>query len=344
MAQALARLDSAEHLTGRQKLAVLCMTLGSEATAAITDRLPADQVEKVSFEIARTDNVGRDVVDAVLKEWIHTMQAAESIGNGGIDYAREILERSFGPQKASQLLKRIQGQLADVAGLERLRNADPGQLGHMLREEHPQTLALILAHLDAYQTAAILKEIDPELGGDIIFRIACMEKVSPEMLQLIERSLGTEGSLKASEDMSASGGPEAVAAVMNLLNSSLEQELLEKLGRKDPELCEQVKGLMFVFEDIGGLDDQALQRLLREVDARALALALKTASDELKTKIMGAMPQRAVSALADEMEYLGPVRRRDVEAAQTSIVAKIRSLEESGEIVLSGGGDDDVVV
>jgi flagellar motor switch protein FliG len=210
----------------------------------------------------------------------------------------------------------------------------------MMRGEHPQTIAVILSHLEPQHTANVLKEIEPEIGSEVVYRMARMEKVSPELLSIIERSIAAETDLSVQQGMSASGGPAAVAAVLNFVNASLEKVLLDGVQSKDPALCDQIKNLMFVFEDIQTLDSRAIQRVLRDVDSKELALALKAASVELKTKIMSAMSQRAVQALTDEMELLGPSRMRDVEAAQANIVAVVRKLEEAGEIVLNGGEDD----
>jgi flagellar motor switch protein FliG len=327
-------------LTGRQKVAVLCMALGPEFAAKIAQQLNPEEMEAISFEIARLENVTGQMADSVLKEWHETIRAADFLAEGGVDYAREILERAFGKDKAEDMLNRIETQLADTAGLHRLRKADPQQLGNMLRNEHPQTIALILAHLEPAHTAAVLKEIEAAVGVEVIYRMARMEKISPDMLQLIERSLANETDLQVTQGMSASGGPKAVAAVLNLVVPSLEKDLLERLQQRDPELCEQVKNQMFMFEDIIGLDDRSVQRLLREVDTKELALALKAASEELRKRIMGAMSTRAVEALREEMDFLGPVRVRDVETAQTKIVSQVRLLEEAGEIVITAGGDD----
>jgi flagellar motor switch protein FliG len=212
----------------------------------------------------------------------------------------------------------------------------------MLRGEHPQTIALILAHLQPQHTASVLKEIDPQLGAEVVYRMARMEKVSPEMLHLIERSMLTED-LQPAQGLSASGGPQAVAAILNIMPSSIEKELLDGVQSRDAGLCEQIRNLMFVFEDILTIDDKSIQRVLREVEGKELALALKGSSEELRAKIMGAMSQRAVEALKEEIEMLGPSKKRDVETAQTSIVTIVRRLEEAGEIVLSGGTDDMVV-
>ena len=260
--------------------------------------------------------------------------------DGDVGGALKAVEKAYGKARADSILRRITSQLADTAGLHRLRKADPQQLATTLRGEHPQTAALVLAHLDPQHTAAILRELPTSFGGDVLFRMARMEKVSPEMLQLIERALSSEADLSFSQGMSAAGGPAAVASVLNLVSGSLEKELLEGVSERDATLCEQIKNLMFVFEDLVTLDDKSLQRLLREVEAKQLALALKAASDELKAKIMGAMSQRAVAALREEMEFMGPVKMRDVEASQSAIVTQVRKLEETGEIVLSAGSDD----
>ncbi|MCE2901285.1 MAG: flagellar motor switch protein FliG [Gemmatimonas sp.] len=345
---ALARTNSSdkyapERLSGRQKVAILCMAIGAEAAAKLTGSLHPDEAEVVALEMAQLDRVPQPTIDAVLTEWLELTLGVDSLSAGGVEFAKDVLEKAFGPDKAHHILKRIQGQLADSDRFGRLRRADPQQLGSTLRNEHPQTIALIMAHLDPAQVAAILREFDPALGGEVMFRIAKMEKVSPEMIALVERAIGNEANLAFAQGMSSVGGPAAVAAVLNLVNTALEKEVLDLVCEKDPHLSDQIKNLMFVFEDLSSLDDKSLQRLLREVDVKQLALALKAASPELKQKIMGTMSQRAVAGLKEEIEYLGPVKMRDVEAAQTDIVSKVRALEETGEIVLSAGSDDVIV-
>jgi flagellar motor switch protein FliG len=332
-----------EKLTGRQKVAILCMVLGTELAATVTSKLTPEEGEMISLEIARMDAVDGDVIEQTLQEWLQLAFAMDKYSAGGMDYAREVLEKAYGAGKAKEILRRIQEQLADKAGLTRLRKADPQQLGTMFRNEHPQTTALILAHLDTAQTAAVLKELGAQTASEVVYRMAKMEKVSPDMLQLIERSLGNEADFNFSQGMSLAGGPAAVAQVLNLLAGSYEKELLDGVSQKDQALSEQIKNLMFVFEDLSGLDPAGLQRVLREVDTKQLAMALKAASEELKGKILKGMSQRAQGALKEEMDMMGPVRMSDVEAAQTAIVAQVRALEEAGEIVLGGGADDLVV-
>ncbi len=340
MANTLARAHQLEQLSGSQKVAILCMVLGSEAAAAITQKLAVEEVEQISFEIARMDRVSSEATDAVLSEWLDVMLAADSVAAGGVEFAREVMEKAFGAQKSQVMLKRILSQISEGAGLHRLRNADPQQLGNTLRGEHPQTVALILAHLEAQHTASVLKELDPVFGAEVVLRMARMEKVSPDMLVLIERSILTETDLAPAQGLSTSGGPAAVAEVLNLVAPSLEKAIMKGVEAIDPALCEQIRNLMFVFEDVVSLDDRSLQRLLREIDVKELALALKSASNEVKNKIMGGMSQRASAALKEEMEMLGPARKRDIESAQTAIVAMIRKLEDAGEIVVGGGSDD----
>ena len=340
MANSLARTHQLDQLSGTQKVAILCMVLGSEAASQITQKLATEEVEQITYAIARMDRVSSEATDAVLAEWLDVMLAADSIAAGGMDVAREVLERAFGQQKAQGMLKRIQSQISETAGLHRLRNADPQQLGNMLRGEHPQTVALILAHLAAPHTASVLKELDPTFGAEVVLRMARMEKVSPDMLMLIERSILSETDLAPAQGLTTSGGPAVVAEVLNLIAPSLEKAIMKGVEASDPQLCEQIRNLMFVFEDVVSLDDRSLQRLLREVDVKELALALKSASNEVKNKVMGSMSQRASAALKEEMEMLGPARKRDIEAAQTAIVAMIRKLEDAGEIVVGGGADD----
>jgi len=343
MAITLARSHQLDQLNGAQKVAILCMVLGSESAAVITQKLGQEEVEQISFEIARMDRVSNEATEAVLSEWLEVMLAADSIAAGGLDLAREVLERAYGPQKAKIILARIQAQISETAGLHRLRNADPQQLGNMLRGEHPQTVALILAHLEYQHTAGVLKELDPVFGAEVVLRMARMERVSPDMLVLIERSILTETDLAPAQGLTTSGGPAVVAEVLNLVAPSLEKAIMRGVEERDPLLAEQIRNLMFVFEDVVSLDDRSLARLLREIDVKELALALKSASNEVRNKIMGGMSQRASASLKEEMEMLGPARKRDVESAQTAIVAMIRKLEDAGEIVVGGGADDLVV-
>jgi flagellar motor switch protein FliG len=332
-----------DQLSGREKVAVLLMTLGPEASVHLTQSMTPEDLEAVTLEIARMETVRPELAEAILEEWYETERAAASLATGGVGVAQEILEQTLGPDRAAAALQRIELQLKDQSGLSDLRKVDPQQLASVLRSEHPQAIALVLAHLDSGQTAAVIRDLDSDVGADVIFRMARMDKVSPEVLDAIKSSVTGTSELSLSQDMKAAGGPQAVAQVMNLLAGSLEKELMERLSERDSGLSEEIKDLMFVFEDMVKLDPKAIQRLLQDIESKTLAMALKAASDEVKDKITETMSQRARSALTEEMEFLGPVRLSDVEAAQAEIVKVARALEESGEIVISGGEDDVLV-
>lgn len=335
---------TAADLTGPQKVAVLCMALGAEEAVKLTQSLAPEEAEEISFHIAQMEQVSASTVEAVFNEWADMAVAVDSLAVGGLGYATEVLHKAFGAPKATQTLTRIQSQLADSAGLNRLRSADPGQLASTLRGEHPQTIALVLAHLESQQTATVIRELEPQLGGEVMYRMGRMEKVAPDMMLLVEKALSNEADLSFTRGLKAAGGPDAVASVLNHVSGTLEKDLLDRINERDAALCEQIKNLMFVFDDLVKLDDKSLQRLLREVEARVLSLALKNAKEELRTRIMGGMSQRAVTALKDEMAMMGAVRVRDVEAAQAQIVAQVRALEAAGEIQLSSGGTEDAFI
>ncbi len=333
-----------ENLSGRQKVAILIMTLGPEGASTLTRTLSPDEIEAISLEIAQLDEVPAGVVERVLSEWFETEEAAFTLATGGVDAAREILRNTLGPDKSEQVLKRIESQLREGTGFHSLRHADPTQLANVLRNEHVQTIALIMAHLETSLVAEVVRGLKPDVAVEVMLRMARMEKVHPEVLEIVERSLGGETHIALSRDLAAAGGPAAVAAVLNLSSSALEKELLDGVAQMDPELVDEIKSLMFIFEDIIRLDDRAVQKVVQEADVRELARALKGASEELKAKLLGCMSQRARSALEQEMEFMGPTRLRDVEASQATIVKVVRDLESAGDLVISTGSDDDVLL
>ena len=333
-----------ESVSGPQKGAILCMALGAEEAAKVMQLLTPAEQELLGREIAVMTAVSVEVVDDVLKEYNDVARAAEQIARGGVDYAREILEQALGTSRAKSILDRIQEQLSE-SGLRKLRKAGPDVLLSVLRGEHPQTIALILAHLDLRQAADVIEAMEPDQASDILFRVARMEKVAPEMLAVIEQAISSKADLSLAQEMTLSGGPSAVADVLNLMAASREKELMEAIAVRDAQLADSIRALMFVFEDLKLLEGRAMQRVLRDVDGKELALALKVASEELKTQIMKNMSERAAEALREEMEMLGPVKVKDVEAAHTRIIQVVRGLEEQGEIAITGrGGDDDVLV
>ena len=319
------------------------MALGTELSAKIMQSLSSEEQEEISRAIAKTPTVGEADVTAVLKEFRDVSKAVASIAQGGVEYARGVLEQALGSSRAREILERIQDQRVEL-GLKGLKKAGPDLLMTVLRGEHPQTMALIVAHLELRQAAAIIESMDEGLAADVLYRIGRMEKVSPEMLEVVEIGLSSKADLSLSDEMTLSGGPEAVANVLNLTMGAVEKSLLSAIGERSEDLAGQIKNYMFVFEDLRLLDGKSMQRTLRDVDGKELSLALKAASDELKQHILNNISERAGTALMEELEFMGPVRVKDVETAQQKIIQAVRALEEAGEIIIMGrGGDEDVI-
>jgi flagellar motor switch protein FliG len=337
------RSKASESQTGPQKGAVLCMALGSESASRVLKVLSPSEVELVTREIAGMPSVGSELVAAVLEEFQHVSKAVESVARGGVEYAQQILESALGTSRARAVLDRIQEQMVD-SGLKRLRKAAPEVLAGILRGEHPQTIALILAHLDVRQASKVVEAMDLDLAGDVLYRVARMDKISPEMLALVEAGLSSKTDLTLTEEMTLSGGPEAVAKLLNFAPGSLEKQLLEAIGQRSSDIAGEIENLMFVFEDLLLIDGRGIQRVLRDVDTKELALALKAASEDLKKHIVANMSERASGALEEEIEIMGPVRVRDVEAAHTHIIEIVRALEQSGEIMIRKNGSNDEII
>lgn len=330
-------------LSGPQKAAVLCMALGTERAAKILQQLSNDEVERISREIAVLPAIPAPAVGDVLSEFEQVSRAIESVAHGGVQYAQQLLEQALGPQKAKIVLEKIQEQLVDT-GLKRLKKAAPEVLAGILRGEHPQTVALILAHLDLRQASSVVEAMDPDTAAEVLFRVARMDKISPEMLLLVESGLSSKTDIGMAEEMTASGGPGPVAKLLNLAGGTLEKQLLESIRGRSSEIADQIQALMFVFEDILLVDGRGIQRLLRDVETKDLALALKAASDELKKHIRANMSERAAQALDEEIEMLGPVRVKDVEVAHARIIETVRGLSDAGEIMIRGRGANDEII
>ncbi len=331
-----------DGLSGPQKSAVLCMALGTEASSKVFQQLSESEVEQITLEIASLRQVDVQAADVVLREYQDVALAARQLAAGGVDYARSILTEALGDERSGRILKRIQEQLVH-SGLKGLRKAPPELLHSIFRGEHPQTVALILSHLDPAQAANVLEAMETDVAGDVLHRVARMDKVSPEMILIVEEALSGKADLSMTDQMTLSGGPEAVAGVLNYTSASVEKELLEAIAEQSQELADDIKNLMFVFEDLISLDNKTIQRVLREVDARELALALKAAGDEVKNHITRNMSERAAAALDEEMEFMGAVRVKDVQEAQAKAIAIVRNLEEAGEIVLADRGGEDFI-
>lgn len=333
-----------EELSSVQKAAVALVALGKDLSAQVLKKLSETEVERLTIEIANLRDIPADVEEHVLKECHQIFLAREYITEGGVDYARELLEQAIGRNRASEILTRLEGALR-TTGFHKLKNIDSKQLVNFVRNEHPQTIALILTQLGPQNASSVLTELPAELQSDVALRIATMEKISPEVLKQIEQVLERQFDTGAQGEVSVSGGAKQIAEILNLMDTSTEKRILQTVEAEDPELATEIKNLMFVFEDVALLDDRSIQRVLKEVETKDLSIALKAASDELKQKIFSNVSERVVAMIQEEMEFMGPMRLSDVEAAQQRIVECVRRLEEEGQIIVSGRGTkEDVIV
>jgi flagellar motor switch protein FliG len=336
----MARTNS---LTTRQKAAVVLLALGPEVAGKICQHLPEEEVEQLMIEVARLGPVGHNDRNAIIAEFRELCMAQEVISEGGIDHARRFLETAFGADKANSMVGRVV-QALQVLPFDFVKKTDPAQLLSFLQEEHPQTIALILVHLAPNQAAAVLSGLPQEVRAEVARRIAIMDRTPPEVIQEIEKVLKSKLSSVVTQNFTAVGGVKSLVEVLNWVDRTTEKTILENLTENSPELADEVKRLMFVFEDITQLDDASIQKVLREVDTKELSLALKTVAEEVQARILKNMSERAANMLREDMEFMGPVRLRNVEEAQQRIVGVIRRLEESGEIVTSRGGGEEMVV
>lgn len=331
------------QLTGRQKAAIFLVSLGSEVSSEIFKHLREDEIEQLTFEIARLDKIEPEDRDRVLAEFQEMMMAQEFIQNGGIDYARDVLERALGTQKAIDIVNRLTSSL-QVRPFDFIRRTDPSHLLNFIQGEHPQTIALILAYLDPQKSAYILSGLSHQIQADVAKRIAQMDRTSPDVLREVERVLERKLSTLASEDFTSAGGIDSIVEVLNNVDRGTEKIIIEALEEEDPELAEEIKKRMFVFEDIVLLDDRSIQKVMREVDTQDLAKALKGVDAEVQEKIYRNMSKRAASLLREDMDFMGPIRLRDVEESQQKIVNIIRKLEESGDIIVARAGEEELIV
>jgi len=332
-----------QKLTGKQKAAILLITLGPDVSAQVYKHLTDEEIEQLSLEISSVKKVDRDLKETVLDQFHQIVRAQDYISQGGIDYAKTVLEKAFGKHEATNIINRLTASL-QVRPFEFARKADPQQVLNFIINEHPQTIALVLSYLDSEQAGQILSELPEDMQTEVAKRIATMDSTSPEIISQIEQVLERNLSSSLTDDYTQAGGIESVVEVLNGVDRTTERTILDSLEIQDQELAEEIKKRMFVFEDIVILDNRAIQRVIREVDHEDLRLALKVASDEVKEVVFRNMSQRMATTLKEEMEYMGPVRLRDVEEAQTRIVSVIRRLEEIGEIIIARGGGDDIIV
>jgi len=333
-----------EELTNIQKAAIALIAFGTEVSAQVLKDLSESELERLTVEIANLRDVPPEIEEHVIQECHDIYMARKYISQGGVDYARMLLEKAVGKNRAVDLLKKLESSLT-TTGFDLLKGIDPKQLAQYFQGEHPQTISLVLTQLNPQQASSVLTELPPELQAEVAYRVATMEKISPEILKQIETTLDAQFGTSASRDLSVSGGTKTIANILNLVDTSTEKNILQALDTEDAELAGEIKNMMFVFEDIILLDDRAIQRILREIETKDLSIALKAANEEVKRKIFSNVSERVSAMIKEEMEYMGPMRLSDVEAAQQRIVENIRRLEEQGQIVISGrGGKEDIVV
>ncbi len=332
-----------KDLTGKQKAAILLISLGPDVSASVYKHLSEEEIEKLTLEISGVKKVETEAKEGILEEFHNIAIAQDYISQGGIGYAKTVLEKALGADQASAIINRLTSSL-QVKPFDFARRADAAQILNFIQNEHPQTIALILSYLDPQQAGQILSELPQEVQADIARRIAIMDGTSPEVISEVEAILERKLSATVTQDYTQTGGVEAVVEVLNGVDRSTEKTILDALEIQDPELAEEIKKRMFVFEDIVTLDGRSIQRVIRDCENEDLLLALKVSSDEVKEVVFRNMSNRMVETLKEEMEFMGPVRLRDVEEAQSRIVAVIRRLEDSGEIIIARGGGDDIIV
>lgn len=329
--------------SGKEKAAMLLISLGPEQSAEIFKHLKEEEIEQLTLEIANIRTVSPDEKERVMEEFYQICLAQEYIAEGGINYAKEILEKALGTQKALEVINKLTVSL-QVRPFDFVRKADPSQLLNFIQNEHPQTIALILAYLKPQQSSIVLSALPQDKQADVARRIATMDRTSPEVIKEVERILEKKLSSLVTEDFTAAGGVQSIVDILNSVDRGTEKYIMETLEIEDTDLAEEIKKRMFVFEDILSLDNRAIQRFLREVDNSQLAIALKGSTEEVQKLVFSNMSKRLTEMIKEDIEFMGPVRLKDVEEAQQKIVNVIRKLEDAGEIVISRGGGDEIIV
>lgn len=331
-------------LSKQQKVAALLIAVGPEKASQIMKSIPDEaEVEAIAMEIASMNKVSPEVVNTIMEEFYSLFQATGHISTGGVNYAKQLLKNAYGDNEADSILERLVSTL-QTNPFQFFNNADPQQLATSFQNENPQLVSLILAYLKPDVAAGILGNLSPEVQLDVATRIARMDRTNPEVLREVERILESKFSSLMAADYTLAGGVEALAEILNRSDRTTEKSILDHFEVTDPEMSEDVRNLMFVFEDIIYLDDRSVQRVLREVETKDLALSLKGVDDTVSEKILKNMSDRAAEMLQDDMDFMGPVRSRDVQEKQSYIVGIIRALESGGEITVSRGGDDDELI
>ncbi|MBQ3601775.1 MAG: flagellar motor switch protein FliG [Lachnospiraceae bacterium] len=332
-----------DELSGIEKAAILLISLGPEKSVNVFKYLKEDEIEQLTLEIANTRSVSANRKEQVLDEFYEVCLAQQYIAEGGISYAKELLEKALGSEKARDVIGRLTASL-QVRPFEFVKKTDPTQLLNFIQDEHPQTIALILSYLSSAQASIIIAALPPEKQADVAKRIAQMDRTSPDVIKEVEKVLERKLASLVNQDYTIVGGVDAIVEILNTVDRGTEKHIIETLEIEEPELADEIRRKMFVFEDILSLDDKSIQRVLREVDNNELAMALKGAAEEVQTAIFNNLSKRLAVMIQEDMEFMGPVRLKDVEEAQQKIVNIIRKLEDSAEIIISRGGGDEIVV
>jgi flagellar motor switch protein FliG len=334
---------TASELEGLTKAAILLLALGHDDASLLLQVMPSEAVEELMRELAGLGRVPGDLQAAVVDEFYQVSVVADYLNEGNLDFARAVLKQSLDPKVAERVLGQIQTQVQKTP-FSFLQRAESDNLLTFIQDEHPQTIALILCHLNHHKSSEILVGLPLQKQVEVIKRIANMEQTNPEVIREVEQGLESRLANMLMQHMEKAGGVPTVAEILNLADRSTEKTIMEGLESEDADLVEQIRRLMFVFEDIMLVNDKGIQNVLKEVENDELSVALKTASDELKDKIFTNMSERAASMIKEDMEYMGPVRISDVESAQQKIVDIVRRLEEAGEVIISGRGADSEMV
>lgn len=336
-------MAGSQDMKGIEKAAILLITLGPEKSANVFKHLKEEEIEELTLEIANTRSISAQVKEDVLAEFYQVCLAQQYIAEGGIGYAKELLEKALGEDAAQGVISRLTASL-QVKPFEFVRKTDPSQVLNFIQDEHPQTIAMILSYLSPAQASMILGALSPDKQSDVSRRIATMDRTSPDVIKEVEHVLEKKLSSLVNQDYTIVGGVDAMVAILNAVDRGTEKHIMESLEVDEPELADEIRKKMFVFEDILLLDDRAIQRVLRDVDNNDLSLALKSSNEEVKNAVFRNLSKRLAAMIEEDMEYMGPVRMKDVEEAQQKIVGIIRKLEDSAEIVISRGGGDEIIV
>jgi flagellar motor switch protein FliG len=345
MIQNLEPAASAANVPGIRKAAILMIILGDQITAEILRQMDEEEVQAIGQEVARITSISNDQAEGVLEEFYQMSMAHDYVLKGGLDYAKKMLNSAFGPEHARKLVDRLMKTLgSELASFDALQKADPQQLAKFIHNEHPQTIALILSHLNASQAAGLLVSLPQELRGDVALRMAHLDQISPLIVSKIASIIGQR--LKSLGELSREsyGGVRAVSEMFNRLDSGSSKDILEAIEQNDPKLVETIRHLMFVFEDLLLLSQEAIKEMLGKVDRKILTVALKGTSDQLKNHILQQMSQRGAEMLREDLDALGPIKIKEVEAAQQQIIAVFRQLEAEGAISLKGTVGEQYVV